>query len=57
MWSQGAGSDLMRPITAPMIGGLFTSTVLVLIVIPVLFSLWKTWQLERGTLVPSGLEH
>ncbi|MNX63218.1 Cation efflux system protein CusA [compost metagenome] len=57
MWSQGAGADLMRPIAAPMIGGLFTSTVLVLIVIPVLFTLWKTWQLKRGTLVPSGLEH
>jgi Cu(I)/Ag(I) efflux system membrane protein CusA/SilA len=57
MWSQGTGADVMRPLTAPMIGGLFTSTLLVLIVLPVLFSLWKTWELKRGTLAPSGMEH
>jgi len=53
MWSQGTGADVMRPLTAPVIGGLFTSTILVLIVLPVLFSLWKTWELRRGTLTPS----
>ncbi len=57
MWSQGTGADVMRPIAAPMIGGLFTSTILVLIVLPVLFSLWKTWQLRRGPLVAANLEH
>jgi len=57
MWSQGTGADVMRPLTAPMIGGLFTSTLLVLIVLPVLFSLWKTWELRRGTLVPSETVH
>lgn len=54
MWSHGTGSDVMRPIAAPMIGGLFTSTLLVLIVLPVLFSLWKTWELRQGKLAPSG---
>lgn len=57
MWSQGTGSDVMRPIAAPMIGGLFTSTLLVLIVIPVLFTLWKTAQWKRGALAPSGTAH
>ncbi len=57
MWSVGTGSDIMRPIAAPMIGGLFTSTILVLIVLPVLFSLWKTFELRRGTLAPSNSEH
>lgn len=55
MWSQGAGSDVMRPLAAPMIGGLFTSTILVLIVIPVLFCLWKTWEFKQGRLAPSNL--
>ncbi|HEY9854414.1 MAG TPA: CusA/CzcA family heavy metal efflux RND transporter [Stenomitos sp.] len=57
MWSHGTGSDVMRPLATPMIGGLITSTILVLVVIPVLFGLWKTWQLRRGTLKPSGLKH
>lgn len=57
MWSHGAGADVMRPIAAPMIGGLVTSSILVLIVIPVLFTLWKVAQLKRGNLKPSGLKH
>lgn len=57
LWSHGTGSDVMRPIAAPMIGGLVTSSILVLIVIPVLFTLWKSSQLKRGILKPSGLRH
>jgi Cu(I)/Ag(I) efflux system membrane protein CusA/SilA len=37
MWSQGAGSDLMKPVAAPIIGGMITSAIHVLIVTPVIF--------------------
>ncbi len=57
MWATGAGSDVMRPLATPMVGGLVTSTVLVLVVIPVLFALQKRWELRRGVLAPSGVDH
>jgi copper/silver efflux system protein len=44
LWSQGTGADVMKRIAAPMVGGMLTSTVLTLAVIPVVYSLWK----ERG---------
>lgn len=41
MWSTGAGSDVMKRIAAPMVGGLFTSFLLELLIYPVLFYEWK----------------
>ena len=41
MWALGTGSDVMKRIAAPMIGGLFTSFALELLVYPVIFFLWK----------------
>ena len=41
MWSTGTGSEVMRPIAAPMIGGMISSTVLTLIVIPAIYALVK----------------
>jgi copper/silver efflux system protein len=41
MWSVGTGSDVMKRIAAPMIGGIFTSFLLELIVYPVIFEIWK----------------
>ena len=41
MWSIGAGSDVMKRIAAPMVGGIFTSFVLELLVYPVVYELWK----------------
>ncbi len=41
MWSMGAGADMVKRIAAPMVGGLVTSTVLTLIIIPVVYSFWK----------------
>jgi len=41
LWSQGTGADVMKRIAAPMVGGMLTSTVLTLAVIPVVYSLWK----------------
>ncbi len=45
LWSTGAGADVMKRIAAPMIGGLFTSFLLELLIYPVVFYLWKqkTW--------------
>lgn len=41
MWSIGAGADVMKRIAAPMIGGLFTSFALELLIYPVIFYIWK----------------
>jgi hypothetical protein len=41
MWSVGAGSDVMKRIAAPMIGGIFSSFVLELLVYPAIYELWK----------------
>lgn len=57
MWSNGTGSDVMRPIATPMIGGLLTSMVMVLVVIPVVFDAWMEHKLKKGTLQPSGVTH
>jgi Cu(I)/Ag(I) efflux system membrane protein CusA/SilA len=41
MWTTGTGADVMKRIAAPMIGGMVSSTVLTLIVIPILYGIWK----------------
>jgi Cu(I)/Ag(I) efflux system membrane protein CusA/SilA len=41
MWSTGTGADVMKRIAAPMIGGIFTSFVLELVVYPALYEIWK----------------
>jgi Cu(I)/Ag(I) efflux system membrane protein CusA/SilA len=55
MWSTGVGADVMKPLVAPMIGGLITSTIHVLIVTPILFSYMKDRALKRGTLTLSKM--
>lgn len=47
MWSIGAGSDVMKRIAAPMIGGLFTSFLLELLIYPVVFYIWKAHTVFR----------
>jgi copper/silver efflux system protein len=44
-WSTGAGADVMKRIAAPMIGGIFTSFVLELVVYPALYEIWK-WNFD-----------
>ncbi len=41
MWATGTGSDMMKRIAAPMIGGIFTSFVLELIVYPAIYQIWR----------------
>jgi Cu(I)/Ag(I) efflux system membrane protein CusA/SilA len=55
MWATGTGSDVMRPIAAPIIGGMVTSTIHVLIATPVIFVLVKEYLWKRGKLKPSGM--
>jgi len=50
MWSTGTGADVMKPLTAPMIGGLLTSAIHVLVVTPVLFYITKSRELKREKL-------
>jgi len=45
MWSMGAGADMMKRIAAPMIGGIFTSFILELLVYPPIYAIWK-WRYE-----------
>ena len=45
MWTTGTGADVMKRIAAPMIGGMVSSTILTLLVIPVLYSIWRGWSL------------
>ena len=42
MWTTGTGADVMKRIAAPMIGGMVSSTVLTLLVIPILYALWRS---------------
>jgi Cu(I)/Ag(I) efflux system membrane protein CusA/SilA len=50
LWETGIGSDVMKPIAAPIVGGMITSTIHVLILVPVFFLLIKRRALRRGYL-------
>jgi Cu(I)/Ag(I) efflux system membrane protein CusA/SilA len=55
LWSSGAGSEIMQRIAVPMIGGMISSTLLTLIVIPAIYGLVHEWQLRisaRGSRSP-----
>jgi copper/silver efflux system protein len=47
MWSHGAGSDVMKRIAAPMIGGILTSFLLELLVYPAVYDVWKGFEIRR----------
>jgi Cu(I)/Ag(I) efflux system membrane protein CusA/SilA len=61
MWGTGTGSEVMRRIAAPMVGGMISSTVLTLGVIPALYALIKQWQLARtqrnAAVLPADAAH
>ena len=48
MWSHGTGADVMKRIAAPMIGGIFTSFLMELLVYPPIFSIWRGRELNRS---------
>lgn len=47
LWATGVGSDIMRPITIPLIGGTISSTIYVLLITPVIFEMIKERELKR----------
>jgi Cu(I)/Ag(I) efflux system membrane protein CusA/SilA len=48
MWTTGTGADVMKRIAAPMIGGMVSSTILTLLVIPVLYAMWRWKDVRRS---------
>ncbi|MGB9467470.1 MAG: efflux RND transporter permease subunit [Candidatus Acidiferrum sp.] len=57
LWDSGIGSDVMKPIAAPIVGGIITSTIHVLILVPVFFAVMKERALRAGNLtIRSGAE-
>ena len=56
MWSMGTGADMMKRIAAPMIGGIFTSFILELLVYPPIYAIWKWhFEMKRGTVDPGQI--
>ena len=47
LWTHGTGAEVMQRIAAPMVGGMVTSTILTLLVIPVLYFIWRRRELRR----------
>jgi Cu(I)/Ag(I) efflux system membrane protein CusA/SilA len=47
LWSNGVGSDVMKPIVLPMIGGVFTSAIHILLVTPIIFLMTKEYELRK----------
>lgn len=48
LWADGAGAEIMKRVAAPMLGGLATSAMLTLEVLPVIYTLWRSHQLHRA---------
>ncbi|MEO7238034.1 MAG: efflux RND transporter permease subunit, partial [Gemmatimonadales bacterium] len=53
LWGSGAGASVMKRIAAPMVGGMISSTILTLIVIPAIYSLWKEREVARSAVSPA----
>ena len=47
MWGNETGARIMKRIAAPMVGGMISATILALVILPVVYSIWRTWQLRR----------
>ncbi len=47
LWSTGTGADVMKRIAAPMVGGMISSTILTLVVIPAIYLIWRRGQVAR----------
>jgi Cu(I)/Ag(I) efflux system membrane protein CusA/SilA len=56
MWSSGTGSDVMKRIAAPMVGGIITSSLLSLLIYPAIYVLWKWWTEVRFTAADATMQ-
>jgi copper/silver efflux system protein len=58
LWATGVGTDVMKPIVLPMIGGVFTSAVHILLVTPLIFLMTKEYELKKyGKLEVYDVQH
>ncbi|MBL8998139.1 MAG: CusA/CzcA family heavy metal efflux RND transporter [Gemmatimonadales bacterium] len=57
LWGQGTGASVMKRIAAPMVGGMISSTVLTLLVIPAVYALWKERGIGKGPPERAALSH
>jgi copper/silver efflux system protein len=58
LWSSGVGRDVMKPIVLPMIGGVFTSSIHILLVTPIIFLMSKEYELRKyGKIVMAEIKH
>ena len=58
LWSNGTGSEVMRRIAVPMVGGMVSSTILTLLVIPAIYTIVKGWRLPQENAAPAAVhEH
>jgi Cu(I)/Ag(I) efflux system membrane protein CusA/SilA len=58
LWSSGVGSDVMKPIVLPMIGGVFTSSIHILLVTPIIFLMSKEYELRKyGKIIVPEIKH
>ena len=48
LWGTGTGSEVMKRIAAPMVGGMVSSTILTLLVIPAIYIIWKGWEIKKN---------
>jgi Cu(I)/Ag(I) efflux system membrane protein CusA/SilA len=55
MWSHGTGADVMKRIAAPMVGGVITSVIVVLVVYPAIYYIWRGWRLPETAAAPLPL--
>jgi len=51
MWGHGTGSEVMKRIATPMVGGMVSATLLTLLVVPAIYGLWKEWNLPKDNSV------
>ena len=54
LWATGTGSDVMKRIAAPLVGGLFTSFLLELLVYPAIYEVWR-WHFDLSRKSESGI--
>jgi len=51
MWGHGTGSETMKRIAAPMVGGVVTSGIMELLVYPAIYFIWKGWYMKNNVTV------
>jgi len=57
MWSGETGARVMKRIAAPMVGGMVSATALALVILPIVYQIWRGWQLRREAAVhPAATE-